>query len=402
MSAATAYTLALAATLAGLVAVGPFAIDTFLPALPAMASDLGAPIAMVQASVPAYLIGGAIGQFIGGPVSDQIGRKPVGLAGLCLYAVSSLAIAFSQSVEALLLLRFTQALGGGACTVIVAAMVRDAFEGKTAARLMALIGLIMTSAPLVAPAIGSGLLWVSGWRAIFVLLALYPALMFVLLKWRVTETRPRAAVVTLDSIFTSTLRNYGLILRHRPALGYVFGMGFASATMFVFLSTSAFAYMEYFGASEQQFPLLFGANILTMMLMNRAGVLGLRWLEPAILCRIGILVLLLCMLGLAVYVQLGQPRLYGVMTFIMLGIGMMGLIYPQGIVSYLHFFPQQAGAASALLGILQFTLGGICGALVNALHDGTLVPMATGMAITASISALVLFGLAGLRGQQES
>src|SRR5690606_8486440 len=118
--------------------------------------------------------------------------------------------------------------------------------------------------------------------------------------------------------------------------------GFGSATMFMFLSTSAFAYMEYFGASEQQFPLLFGANIVAMMIMNRLGVLGLRWLEPEILCRIGISALLLAMLGLATYVLMGDPQLYGVVLFIMLGLGMMGLMYPQGIASYLHFFPQQA------------------------------------------------------------
>lgn len=393
--------LALAAILAGLVALGPFAIDTYLPALPMMALDLASPIPWVQASIPAYLIGGALGQFIGGPLSDQVGRKPVGLFGLGLFALSSLAIAFTQSVEMLLLLRFTQALGGGSGTVIVAAIVRDSMTGKEAARMMALIGLIMTSAPLVAPAVGSGLLWVSGWRAIFVLLTLYASLMFILLKWRVGETRQRAATVSPRRMFATMMRNYGVVFRNRPALGYVFGMGFSSATMFTFLSTSAFAYMEYFGITEQQFPLLFGANILTMMIMNRVGVLGLRWLEPEILCRIGISILLLAMLALAAHVALGEPRLPVIVGLIMAGVGMMGLIYPQGIASYLQYFSEQAGAASALLGILQFTLGAICGALVNIMHDGTLQPMAFGMAITATISFCALFGLAGLTGRRD-
>lgn len=388
-----------AAILAGLVAVAPFAIDTYLPALPMMAGDLDASIALVQASIPAYLIGGAIGQFVGGPLSDQIGRKPVGLFGLTVYGLSSCAIAFTNSVEMLLLLRFTQALGGGSTTVIVAAIVRDSQDGKSAARMMALIGLIMTSAPLVAPAVGSGLLWLAGWRAIFVMLALYALLMFILLKWQVPETRQRNADFSAGVLLRTTLHNYGVVFRHRRALGYVFGMGFGSATMFMFLSTSAFAYMEYFGASEQQFPLLFGANIVAMMIMNRLGVLGLRWLEPEILCRIGISALLLAMLGLATYVLMGDPQLYGVVLFIMAGLSMMGLMYPQGIASYLHFFPQQAGAASALLGILQFTLGALSGAIVNALHDGSLVPMAVGMATTATISATLLFGLAGLTGK---
>ncbi len=389
----------LAAILAGLIAVAPFAIDTYLPALPLMAQDLQAPIPWIQASISAYLIGGALGQFVGGPVSDQIGRKPVGLFGLAIYATSSLAIVFSQSVEALLALRFAQAIGGGCSTVIVAAIVRDSMDGKSAARMMALIGFIMTSAPLVAPALGSGILWVSGWRTIFVVLTLYAALMFVLLRWNVPESRPRGGTLSLSSMLQLMLKNYGTVFRHRRALGYVFGLGFGSATMFVFLSTSAFAYMEYFGVSEQLFPLLFGANVIGMMLMNRLGVLGLRWLEPEILCRVGVGILLLAMLGLALYVGLGHPQRYGVVPFIVVGLGMMGLIYPQGIASYLHFFPHQAGAASAILGILQFTLGATCGALANLLHDGSLRPMAFGMAITATISCIALFGLAGWTGR---
>lgn len=393
--------LLLAAILAGLVAVAPFAIDTYLPALPLMARDLNANIEWIQASIPAYLIGGAIGQFFGGPISDQIGRKPVGLFGLLLYAASCVAISQCESVQALLALRFTQALGGGCATVIVAATVRDSQDGKNAARMMALIGLIMTTAPLVAPAVGSGLLLVSGWRAIFTVLALYALLMFVLLGWKVPESRGRAAVISLRSLAEGMAHNYGVVFRHRRAIGYLLGMGFASATMFVFLSTSAFAYMEYFGASEALFPVLFGANILTMMVANRAGVLALRWLEPQLLCRIGVAVLCVMMLLLALYVGLFEPTLYVVLTLIMLGIGMMGLIYPQGMASYLHFFPQQAGAASALLGILQFTLGALCGALANLLHDGSLKPMAFGMAICAFISLATLLGIAGPTGRHD-
>lgn len=394
--------LLLTAILAGLVAVGPFAIDTYLPALPSMARDLGAPIAWIQASIPAYLIGGAIGQFFGGPLSDQIGRKPVGLFGLLLYALSSLLIWQCDSVNALLALRFTQALGGGCATVIVAATVRDSLDGKNAARMMALIGLIMTTAPLVAPAVGSGLLHLAGWRAIFMMLALYALLMFVLLGWQVPESRARAAQISLRILAAGMVRNYGVVFRHRRAVGYLLGMGFASATMFVFLSSSAFAYMEYFGVSESLFPVLFGANILTMMIANRAGVFALRWAEPELLCRIGVVVLFVMMLLLALYVELFTPTLYGVVPLIMLGVGMMGLIYPQGMASYLHFFPQQAGAASALLGILQFTLGALSGALVNVLHDGSLKPTAFGMAICAFISLAGLLGIAGMSGKDNS
>jgi DHA1 family bicyclomycin/chloramphenicol resistance-like MFS transporter len=111
--------------------------------------------------------------------------------------------------------------------------------------------------------------------------------------------------------------------------------------------------------------------------------------------------LFVSMLLLALYVGLFEPKLYGVMGLIMLGIGMMGLIYPQGMASYLHYFPKQAGAASALLGILQFALGAASGALANLLHDGTLKPMAFGMAICASISLVGLLSISGIRGSAD-
>ena len=395
------YPLFVAAILAGLVAVSPFAIDTYLPAIPMIARDMHAPIAWVQASVPAYLIGGAIGQFFAGPVSDQIGRKPVGLFGLALYSLSCFAISFSHSVEALLTLRVIQALGGGCTTVIVAATVRDTLDGKAAARMMALIGLIMTSAPLIAPALGSGLLLISGWRAIFITLTLYAVLMFVLLSWKVPESRVRSDSLSFGSLVKTTVENYGVVFRHRRAMGYLLGLGFSSATMFVFLSMSAFAYMEYFGASSTLFPLLFGANIVTMMITNRLGVLGLRWLQPETLFRIGMVVLLLMTLSLALYVELGHPTLPVVVTFVMLGIGMVGLVFPQGTVSYLHYFPSQAGSASALLGILRFALGAAAGAIANLLYDGTLRPMAYGMALCALAGTVGLFAVSGLTGHEE-
>ena len=161
----------LAVILGSLVALGPLAIDTYLPALLTMAGHFQVPIHDVEISVSVYVMGVAAGQWLGGPFSDQFGRKPVAYGGLLLFVAGSLMIPFSADVQQLYVLRFLQALGGGATAVIAAASVRDHFSGKEAARVLTTIGLVMLLAPLLAPAIGSLLLSTAGWERTFYMLA---------------------------------------------------------------------------------------------------------------------------------------------------------------------------------------------------------------------------------------
>ncbi|MFQ3325029.1 MAG: DHA1 family bicyclomycin/chloramphenicol resistance-like MFS transporter [Pseudomonadales bacterium] len=141
-------------TLASVVALTPFAIDTYLPAIPTIAQDLNTGIGTTQSTVSVYLAGAAVGQFLGGPLSDLYGRKPIGIVGCIIFLIASIFIAISSNINEVLALRFVQAIGGGAAGVIVGAMVRDAHSGKESAKMMALIALIMMTAPLIAPAIG--------------------------------------------------------------------------------------------------------------------------------------------------------------------------------------------------------------------------------------------------------
>ncbi|MFP6816623.1 MAG: MFS transporter, partial [Pseudomonadales bacterium] len=143
---------------ASMVAIGPFAIDTYLPAMPTMAQSLNVDIVSINSTLSAYLFGFAFGQLFGGPISDQIGRRPVGMLGLIVFSGSSLFIAAADSMSALLALRAVQAVGGGFATVICMAMVRDAYPPMEAAKRFPVVMLVMLGAPLVAPAIGAALL----------------------------------------------------------------------------------------------------------------------------------------------------------------------------------------------------------------------------------------------------
>ncbi len=142
-------------------ALAPFAIDAYLPAMAALAARVGASIHHTELSISVFLAGFAIGQLLFGPLSDRLGRKPVLLGGLVVFMLASLAITTIGSLSELLVWRFVQALGGGACVVNSAAIVRDCFSGREAASVMSTMVMIMMLAPLVAPVVGSGLLYLA-------------------------------------------------------------------------------------------------------------------------------------------------------------------------------------------------------------------------------------------------
>src|ERR1700733_4002896 len=166
-------TFALTLLLSLLTALGPLSMDMYLPSLPAIGEALGAPIAQVQLTISSYLIGFAVGQMIYGPISDRYGRRPVILAALALNCVAAVVCAFTQSIGALTVARFIQALGGAGCIVLARAAVRDLYSGVRAGRELSLMGSITAFAPIVAPAIGGVLQTAFGWRAIFVLLVIF-------------------------------------------------------------------------------------------------------------------------------------------------------------------------------------------------------------------------------------
>src|SRR6202051_3359328 len=166
-------TFSLTLLLSLLTALGPMSMDMYLPSLPAIGQALGAPAAQVQLTISSYLFGFATGQIIYGPVSDRYGRRPVLLAALTLNAVASIGCAMTQSIEALTVMRFVQALGGAGAIVLARAVVRDLYSGVRAGRELSLMGSVTAFAPIVAPVIGGVLQTMFGWRATFYVLVVF-------------------------------------------------------------------------------------------------------------------------------------------------------------------------------------------------------------------------------------
>ncbi len=382
----------LAVMLAALVATSPFAIDTYLPALPAMAEDYATSIDRIQISISLYLLGFAFGQIIGGPISDSIGRKPVAITGLVIYLIACAATIFSNSVEQLLVLRFIQAVGGGGATVITAAIVRDLYSGKDTVRMLSLISIIMMAAPLIAPGVGTLMLIFSGWRSIFVLLLAYASMVLLMLIMYMPETRLKESRVKASGV-TGILRSYGKVFNHRRAMGYILSVAFCFANLFTFLTASSFVYLEFFEIPTRIYPVLFGINVLALMVVNRINVYFLNFYEPEQLLRIGLGLQLVGSIGLFISCTVIQPDLFSVCLFILISICSLGLITANAVSCCLVYFPDYSGTANAVIGMLNASFGAMGGLLLSSMHDGTLIPLAVIM-LGATLMSVLSYALA--------
>lgn len=371
-------TLTLFILLGALAGLTPLAIDMYLPAIPTIAQDLGAGVEGVQLTVSLFLGGFALGQLVYGPLADSLGRRPVILFGLALFSLSSLGCLLVTDLNQLLGLRFLQASGGAAGAVVVNALLRDLFSGEDLVRAMSLVILTMTLAPLVAPLLGSLLLGL-GWHAIFALLALLGALLFIMLYHLVPETLPpegrrplRPAVV---------LGGFADVLRHRLAMGQLLPGILASAGMFAFISGSPYVYIGFFGLSPLEYGLLFALNVGLMMLLTFLNTrLIRRWGQERML-RIGLFGVALASVLLLVVGLTGMGGLMGLVIPVVLYVGQLGFIGANSMSLAMNHFGRSAGTASALAGTLRFGCGALAGWGVNLLPASSPLPMAGGMAL---------------------
>ena len=356
--------------LAGLISVGPLAVDAYLPAMPVIASSLGVSIHQIELTLSVFLVGFALGQLIGGPLSDRYGRRATIISGLTLYVAGGLVAAFSTSIELLWVARLFQALGGGLGVVNTMAVIRDLYSGREAAKALSRVVAIMMAAPLFAPFLGSGLLLASGWRSIFIGLAVYGALLLAVLAWKLPETRRVSSGPS-----QSALRRYLEVLKHRPVLGFLVATAFSQASMFAFITGSSLLYMEYYGVSAQLFPVIFGLNILALIACNRLNVRLLGRASPLRILSIGQAMQLVTASLLLLVFLLVSPPLWLTVALIMLFIGMQGLIIANGMASAAEYFPHSAATTSAVMNASGFMMGALAGGAVGVLGDGSPLPL---------------------------
>ena len=381
--------------LSALVAFGPLSIDMYLPSLPAIAADLGASDAQVQRSISGFLVGFCFGMLFYGPLSDRFGRRPVLLAGIALYLFSSLACALADSAGQLVLLRVLQALGGGAASVLARAMVRDLYPLGEAARMLALMHMVTMLAPLAAPLLGGYLMLWAGWRALFVVLALFAGLC-LLAVWRVAESHPpERRGGSLAQAFLA----YGRLLGDRRALGYVLCMGLAFAGMFAYIAGSPYVFIQLYGIPAEHYGWLFGSNAAGFIVMAQVNARLLRYRGPAFWLRRIIWGYLACGLALLGIASLQPATLWPLLVPLFGCVASLGCIIPNASACAMAGQGQHAGSASALMGSLQFSVAAGASALVGVLHDGTAIPMTLVIAVCGAVATLLAWQTGRLERQ---
>lgn len=383
-----------------LIAIGPLSLDAYLPAMPAMAETFGVPIVALNNTISVYLVGYGISQFLGGAFSDQIGRKRIGLIGLVVFIVASIAIAFAQTIEQAQWLRFIQALGGGFSTVICMAIVRDVYPIRELGRRMAMMTLIMLASPVIAPAIGAALLNL-GWPSIFLFKAFYATILLLVYWLRVPETRPgrwrNLSLVSMLKQCTEVVTRK--VDGQRLPLRFAISMALAAGVFMTFLTNSSFAYIEYFGVSSNAFPIYFSLSIVGLIATNIYSMNRLTPTRAPKLFRYGLIIQAGAVVTLVTMVFLGPVSIWSIVIPVMILVACFGLTGPAGSSQYMGYFEKLAGSASSFYTTLMFAMGASLGGISGYFFDGTLKPMALTM-LFASLSAMLLGATIGTRRQQ--
>ncbi|MEU7000768.1 multidrug effflux MFS transporter [Nonomuraea sp. NPDC046570] len=377
--------------LGALSAIGPLSIDMYLPALPAITQEMSTGPAQVQLTLTACLIGVSVGQVLAGPLSDTRGRRLPLLVGVGGYMIASLLCAFAPSVAALVVLRLLQGVFGGAALVIVRAVVRDLYDGAAIARIFATLMLVSGLAPILAPIAGAQLLEFTSWRGVFVALSLAGLALLVIAIPGVRETLPPEA--RESGGLRRTVRTFWQLLRDRSFMASALAAGLGFAGMFAYISGSPFVLQEVYGATPQQFSLVFGLNALGLTITAQIGGRLAGRVDPARLVIVGLFVSL-AGAGLLLTAALTGMGLLAIVAALFVQMCGAGLVLPGTGALALAGQPQQvAGSASALLGVMQFALGAICAPLVGLAGSGTAVPMAAvmlGLTVAAFLAFTVL------------
>ncbi len=341
-------------------AFGPISIDLYLPAFLQIQEGLATTDAEVKKTLTFFLIGLCIGMMFYGPLSDKYGRRNIILLGAIIYSLTSIGSTLISYVESLQLLRLLQAIGAGACMVVGRAVIRDVFKGKQVAVMMSVIQVIMMIAPLLAPLVGVLVLkFFDNWRALFWVLTFFGSLAFLLTFFFLPETYKKGERPEIT--IKATFYNYYLILKDRRSLGAMLGCALPAGMVFAYVTGSSYLYQGTYGLSEFQFSLLFGLNIVGIIISAFLNIVLLRHFTISTLAIFGLIWISLA--GILMLL-IGDYSLWGFFfsTFMLMCVS--GFIGNNIISQIIELNYDRAGAAMALNSATQFFVGAVASSIV--------------------------------------
>jgi DHA1 family bicyclomycin/chloramphenicol resistance-like MFS transporter len=383
------HTVAFTFLLGALATLASFATDMGLPVLDEMAASLGVGPGRAALSLSVFMAGFALGPLVFGPLSDHVGRRPVLLTGVAMFALFGALGAFSRTLGAVLLWRLLMGIGAGCCHVLVVAMVRDLFTGVEARVRQSYVNLAAGIAPIIAPTLGVAVATAGGWRAIYGALAAGGAVLLLIASLRLGESlteRPHGAFE-----IGRALRGYARVLRHRVAVGYVLVIALNFGCLFAYVSGSSLVLIGLLGVSRRVYGLLFAvtslglmAGALTNARLSRRGVPHARLIAWGLALIVGTSLLLLAL------TLVGAIRVWTLVPLVVVCFVGQGIVRPNAVQGALEPMPEIAGVASAVVSALQMVVGALASATVAGWFDGrSALAVTATMALTAAVSATV-------------
>ena len=372
-------TWALTALLALLTALGPLSTDLYLPSLPSIASDFHTGTAAAQTTLSAFLFGFALGQIFHGPLSDRLGRKPVLLTGIALFIVASFACSFAPTIDWLVAGRFLQALGASGPIVLGRAIVRDLYEGARAGRELSRMGSVMGLVPALAPMIGGVIETRYGWRFSFTAMLVFGVILGLIVIMGLPETLRGKTSEPLS--LRSILTDYFQLLKNPRYRFYVSLSALSYGGLFAFISGSSFVLQQHYGLDAMLFGISFSlvvvgyisGTLLAARLVVKSGIDHTIGIGTAALAIGGTV--------MAVAFLFGPVSPFAILVPMMIYTLGVGLVMPQSMAGAMSPFPDRAGTASSMLGLIQMVFAAFGGLLLGHLLEWGAWPLPIMIAI---------------------
>ena len=349
--------------LAYMSAVAPLSTDMYLPALKNVQESFATSEFYTQLSLSAFFTAFAVGQLIYGPLSDIYGRKKPLLVGIGLFIVSSIACVTIDSIYAFIFFRFTQALGGCAGVVVARAIINDKFDVKEGAAVLALMMIVGSLAPMLAPTFGAFISDFGGWKLIFGTLFALGIILFLMIFFGLHTTSVIDKSLSINP--KSVLKNYAVILKDKRFFIFTLSSALCMAAMFAYITGSPFVFREHFGLSSKAFGIVFGLNALSMTIFSAINAKIVQKSSPYKILQNAFLAMIV---GVTLLLFCGFFD-FGFLVFeicLFFTLGMKGFIIPNAVVLAMSRFKHKSGSASAVLGAIQMAMAGLISVIVGA------------------------------------
>lgn len=374
--------------LGSLTALGPFSIDMYLPGFPAIAKDLHTTTARVSLSLSGFFIGISVGQLLYGPLLDRFGRKKPLYIGLTIYIIASFCCVYVKSIDALILLRFIQAIGSCAAAVASIAMVRDLFPVKDNAKVFALLMLVVAVSPMIAPTVGGYATSTFGWHSVFIILMLLGVLNLLASIFGLPDSYIPDHTLSLKP--KPIINSFINVIKEPQFYTYALTGAMAFAGLFAYVAGSPLLFMDIFALSEENYGWIFAFLSVGLIGASQVNTLMLKKYSSeqlifgALICQAitGVIFVLGSMNG-----WLGLPE---TIFLLFIFLSCLGFASPNASALSLAPFTRNAGSASALMGAIQMGLGTLASIGVSLFTARSSVPMVAIMALTSLIALIIL------------